>query len=275
MKTLEKFGILVLAAGALFFTSCSETESIDESLALADKSVEFAAICQDSCTFDEELTDADIEGLLLMREEEKLAHDVYMHFYGVYGQQIFLNIANSEQSHMDAVLVLLDGYGIDDSALGGEGEFSNETLAELYAQLIDKGSASLAEALKVGATVEDLDIYDLKGLLSETENTDIIRVYENLLQGSENHMRGFVRNLEALGESYTPQFISVEEFEAILAGSSGQAYGAGGNGYGNGGQRNGQGGSSGYNTADGDCDGTGTSSTKGNQGGRQNGKQGS
>ncbi|WP_321997774.1 DUF2202 domain-containing protein [Draconibacterium orientale] len=242
MKTVEKLGILVLMTVTLLFTSCSETEQIDESLAAADKSVELAGICQDSCTFDEPLTDADIEGLLLMREEEKLAHDVYLHFYGVYGQQLFLNIANSEESHMNAVLALLDGYGIEDPALEGGGEFSNEELGSLYSSLIDQGSAGLVEALKVGATIEDLDIADLQNLLAETENTDIIRVYENLLQGSENHMRGFVRNLKALGETYTPQFISVEEFETILAASNSQGYGAGGQGMGNGRQGYGQGG---------------------------------
>ncbi len=239
----------MVAAGALFFTACSETERIDESLALADKSVELAAICQDSCTFDEDLTDVDIEGLLLMREEEKLAHDVYMHFYGLYGQQLFLNIANSEESHTNAVLTLLEGYGIEDPALEGEGQFANEELGALYNALIEQGSASLTEALKVGATIEDLDIADLQNLLAETENTDIIRVYENLLKGSENHMRGFVRNLQTLGETFSPQHISVEEFEAILAAGNSMGYGAGGQGmgtgrqgYGNGGQGYGQGG---------------------------------
>lgn len=241
MKRIKTITVM-LAAGALFFTACSETENIDESLALADKSVELAAICQDSCTFDEEITTADMEGLLLMREEEKLAHDVYMHLYGIYGQQIFLNIANSEQSHMDAVLVLLDGYGIEDPALDGEGVFSNQTLAELYAQLIDKGSAGLTDALTVGATIEDLDIADLQSWLDKTENSDIIRVYQNLLKGSENHMRGFVRNLVALGENYTPEYISEEEFEAILAASNSQGYGAGGQGNGAGGNGYGQGG---------------------------------
>ncbi|WP_319500644.1 DUF2202 domain-containing protein [uncultured Draconibacterium sp.] len=248
MKRIKAIAIMV-AAGALFFTACSETERIDESLALADKSVELAAICQDSCTFDEDLTDVDIEGLLLMREEEKLAHDVYMHFYGLYGQQLFLNIANSEESHTNAVLTLLEGYGIEDPALEGEGQFANEELGALYNALIEQGSASLTEALKVGATIEDLDIADLQNLLAETENTDIIRVYENLLKGSENHMRGFVRNLQTLGETFSPQHISVEEFEAILAAGNSMGYGAGGQGmgtgrqgYGNGGQGYGQGG---------------------------------
>ena len=249
MKTVEKLGILVLMAGTLLFTSCSETEGIDDSLTFADKSAELTALCQDSCTFDRELSDTDIAGLLLMREEEKLAHDVYMHFYGVYGQQIFLNIANSESSHTSAVLTLLEGYGIVDPALEGEGQFANDQLGALYNSLIEQGSASLTDALKVGATIEDLDIVDLQNLLAETENTDIIRVYENLLKGSENHMRGFVRNLQALSETYSPQYISVEEFEAILAasnsmgyGAGGQGYGNGGKGYGNGGQGNGMGG---------------------------------
>lgn len=242
MKRMKTIAVMVTAV-TLLFTSCSETEQIDESLAAADKSVELAGICQDSCTFYEPLTDADIEGLLLMREEEKLAHDVYMHFYGLYSQQLFLNIANSEQNHTEAVLALVHGYGIEDPALEGEGEFSNEELEALYHSLIDQGSAGLVEALKVGATIEDLDIADLQNLLAETENTDIIRVYENLLQGSENHMRGFVRNLEVLGEDYNPQFISVEEFETILAASNSQGYGAGGQGMGNGRQGYGQGGS--------------------------------
>ena len=249
MKTVEKLGILVLMAGALFFTSCSETEGIDDSLVFTDKSAELTALCQDNCIFDGELSDTDIAGLLLMREEEKLAHDVYMHFFGVYGQQIFLNIANSESNHTSAVLTLLEGYEIVDPALEGEGQFANDQLGALYNSLIEQGSASLTEALKVGATIEDLDIADLQNLLDETANTDIIRVYENLLKGSENHMRGFVRNLQALSETYSPQYISVEEFEAILAasnsmgyGAGGQGYGNGGKGYGNGGQGNGMGG---------------------------------
>jgi len=236
MKTVEKLGILVLMAGTLLFTSCSETEGIDDSLAFVDKSAELTALCQDSCAFDGELSDTDIAGLLLMREEEKLAHDVYMHFYGVYGLQIFLNIANSESSHTSAVLTLLEGYGIVDPALEGEGQFANDQLGALYNSLIEQGSASLTDALKVGATIEDLDIADLQNLLDETANTDIIRVYENLLKGSENHMRGFVRNLQALSETYSPQYISVEEFDAILTASNSMGYGAGGQGYGNGGK---------------------------------------
>ncbi len=49
-----------------------------------------------------ELSQAEIDGLLFTREEEKLARDVYAALDG-YGNP-FVNIRGSEQSHMDAVL---------------------------------------------------------------------------------------------------------------------------------------------------------------------------
>ncbi|QIA06786.1 DUF2202 domain-containing protein [Draconibacterium halophilum] len=267
MKRIKTIVIFVVVAGALFFTSCSETDGADESMVLADKSAAFAASPGDSCTYDGELTEADIEGLLFMREEEKLAHDVYLYFYNMYGEAIFQNIANSEQAHTTAIMSLLEGYGIDDPALDVSGEFVNEGLADLYNQLTEQGAVSLVDALGVGAAIEDLDIKDLQAWLTETTNNDLIRVYGNLLRGSESHMRGFVRNLTVLGSAYENQYISDEDYAAILAGSNTHGNGYGGNG-------NGQGASSGYNNAGGDCDGTGTASTNRNQGGRQNGKKG-
>ncbi|MBK7258215.1 MAG: DUF2202 domain-containing protein [Ignavibacteriae bacterium] len=47
--------------------------------------------------------------------------------------------------------------------------------------------------------------------------TDITCVYQNLERGSRNHMRAFVKNLAAGGASYTPQYISQTEFDAIIA----------------------------------------------------------
>ncbi|MDX8338145.1 DUF2202 domain-containing protein [Draconibacterium sp. IB214405] len=268
MKNVKTILGLVLAAGALFFTSCSQTDEIDESMVLADKSAAFATALGDSCTYDGEITEADVEGLLFMLEEEKLAHDVYLNFYNSYGTAIFQNIANSEQAHMTAVQTLLEGYGIAYTEPGAEGEFENEDLAALYVTLTAQGAASLVDALVVGATIEDLDISDLNQRMGATANADIIRVYGNLKKGSESHMRAFVSNLTALDGEYTNQYISDEDYAAILAGSNSRGNGNGGNG-------NGQGGSNGYNTAGGDCDGTGTATSNGNQGGnRQNGKNG-
>ncbi len=156
--------------------------------------------------------------ILKMREEEKLARDVYQFLYDKYPSlTIFANITSSEQVHMDRVLTLIEKYSLTDPALPNPGEFSDEELQNLYDQLTAAGEVSEVEALKVGATIEDLDIFDLEDCMSRTDNPDILNVFENLDCGSRNHMRAFISNLSLLNETYTPQFISPEEFEAIIS----------------------------------------------------------
>ena len=163
------------------------------------------------------LSQEEYDGLLLMREEEKLARDVYLELSDIWGVRVFSNIAGSEQTHMDAVLTVMETYHMDDPIQDdSRGIFTNPELADLYEQLIEKGSISLTDAFTVGAIIEDLDIKDLRELLSETENADIIRVYENLEKGSENHMRAFIRQIENNRSSYEAQFITAEELAEIL-----------------------------------------------------------
>jgi len=163
------------------------------------------------------LDQAEIDALLFLREEEKLARDVYLYLYDFWGQWIFANIAASEQQHMDAVKKLLDKYGLDDPAEGQlNGVFTNQFLQELYDSLTGQGSESGLQALFAGATIEDMDIVDLQNFLAQTEKADITRVYENLMKGSRNHLRAFVGNIELLGETYQPQYLTQEEFEAIV-----------------------------------------------------------
>ena len=49
-----------------------------------------------------------------MREEEKLARDVYLAMDDLWGLRVFSQISWSEQNHMDAVLAVLDKYGVLD-----------------------------------------------------------------------------------------------------------------------------------------------------------------
>jgi hypothetical protein len=149
-----------------------------------------------------ELSDKEKASLTLMREEEKLARDVYLYLYDIWGAVIFDNIANSEQTHMNAIKILLDRYGIPDPAAGkGPGEFFNSEIQELYDDLIER-SISLIEALKVGVLIEETDIDDLNAGLASTIRKDIKTVYSNLLQGSKNHLKAFVSNLAMLGVVY-------------------------------------------------------------------------
>lgn len=170
------------------------------------------------------LTPAEIAGLTFMREEEKLARDVYLALDDAWNFQVFANIARSEQNHMDAVGTLLARYGLPDPAAGnGAGEFTNPDLQALYDQLVAQGGQSLGDALRVGAAIEEIDIRDLFQQLPAVQHSDIRRVYERLEQGSENHLRAFVSTLERqTGETYEPHYLDQATYDEIIAGTSGQ-----------------------------------------------------
>jgi hypothetical protein len=165
-----------------------------------------------------EANDETVSALLYMREEEKLAQDVYITLYDLWGMQVFNNISRAESQHMSAVLELLAVRGIEDPVVGnGLGEFTDPDLQSLYTALVAKGSQSKTDALIVGATIEDVDIFDLQAALATTTEADVQEVFQNLLRGSENHMRAFVRNLERSGETYEPQYISAATYDSIIA----------------------------------------------------------
>jgi len=171
---------------------------------------------------DTDLSQSELEGIAFMREEEKLARDVYIQLGDTWKMNIFANISRSEDTHMEAVKTLIDLYGFEDPAQdNGVGVFTNQVLQDLHDELMASGSMSLAEALLVGGAIEEIDILDLQKFLGQTANSAVIEVYENLLKGSINHLRAFVRTYEQqTGEKYQPQFLSQEEYEEILSLSS-------------------------------------------------------
>jgi len=201
---------------ALTFVSCKS----DSSLVAADSSQSIEKqLIEDTIgnlpTSD--LSDAEKGGIFFMREEEKLARDVYLHFYDKYGMRIFSNIANAESTHMAALKMLLDKYDLEDPIKNDQiGVFENEKLAGLYTQLTEAGDVSLVEALKVGLTIEDLDIYDLMEYTHDVTSEDINMVYDNLTRGSRNHLRAFYRLTTKNGGTYKAQFITQELFDSIL-----------------------------------------------------------
>ncbi len=157
-------------------------------------------------------------GLVQMREEEKLARDVYAAMYEKWNNLTFELISTSEQRHMDAVKTLLDKYGITDPVVDdARGVFQDSALQELYNTLVAQGNASLEQALLVGATIEDLDIHDLQTLIAATDNEDILVVYQNLAKGSRNHMRHFAAELATFGVTYSAQYLTQDEVDQIIS----------------------------------------------------------
>jgi hypothetical protein len=161
------------------------------------------------------------EDMRFMREEEKLARDVYATLYDYHltkGLTLTVcdNIASSEQRHMEAMKQLLDNYSMADSAVdGGQGtypesclgdacKFNNTDLADLYVKLVADGKVTGLGALLVGGLIEEVDMIDLAEAIANAEGyADIQGVYDNLLCGSGNHLRAFAHNIElATGDSY-------------------------------------------------------------------------
>ncbi len=164
------------------------------------------------------LSEAEKEGILRMREEEKLARDVYITMYEKWNIRTFTTISKAEQTHMDAMKLLIDRYSLEDPVKTDKaGVFTDPKLRKIYNDLVAQGSVSMEAAVKVGSMVEELDIYDLERLMKESDNNDILIAYQNLLKGSRNHLRAFDRQLKRNGASYTAQFLSQKEYDSIAA----------------------------------------------------------
>jgi hypothetical protein len=225
MKTQVKIYGLLLMMNAIGLTSQGCSENLNGS------SPEFAdilsvggdgttsvllnnleAIVSDQLTFE----DKELQTLLHMKEEEKLARDVYTVFYGKWKIPVFSNISKAETTHLNAVIFLLKDYGEDYTKVKEPGVFEDPKFQELYDQLVSKASVSVGESYKAGALIEEMDIKDLTEQLNVVSNENIKLVFENLRKGSRNHLRAFNRRLAFLGQTYEPQYISKEEFSLII-----------------------------------------------------------
>lgn len=174
------------------------------------------------------LTPAETETLLFVREEEKMARDVYLTLYEQWGLLTFQNIAlRSEQQHMDSVKLLIDALGLTDPVVSDVvGDFTNPDIATLYGQLVTRGLISLDEALVVGAYIEEFDINDLQEAIDEamngTNQLAVIQTYTNLMCGSRNHLRAFVGQIESDGDEYVAQVIDQQTVDLITDSSAEQ-----------------------------------------------------
>lgn len=162
------------------------------------------------------LTPAQVGQLVRMREEEKLAHDVYVTLAQSSGLQIFNNIANAESQHMRAVEQLASRYSSPAAANLRVGTFSDPQFQALYNSLVVAGSKSPIAAATVGAKIEEMDIKDLQTLLSQNPPQDVSRVLEHLQRASGQHLRAFTMELKRLGGTYVPEFLSPQEYNSLL-----------------------------------------------------------
>lgn len=172
------------------------------------------------------LTDAEAAEATYMREEEKVARDVYLtlaeHWYPIEGNSavvtVLNNIAASEQTHMESMEAILEKYSLPDPVDEAEtrGVFVNPDLALLYTTLVARGQLTSLDALLVGGVIEETDIHDIQHSIEITKAKDVVKVYENLLCGSRNHLRSFAGQVAQTQGSYVAQVLPQAEVDAII-----------------------------------------------------------
>lgn len=249
-KILTRLSLMSLFATAILTYSCTDDSLSNDmeileqtSLASSTGTVTLLSATEDATTFLTDslpyvfndsisLSDADLISLLKMKEEEKLARDVYTVFNAKWGKLPFKHISKAEDTHLKAVVSLLKLYNLPDTIIAEAGEFSDSKVQALYDQMVLKGDSSIINALSIGALIEEMDIVDIKAIISLTSNTNLLIVLENLLSGSRNHLRAFDKQLNYLGIKYTPVYLSVEEYNKIVTtdNEKGKSYKKGNNG---------------------------------------------
>lgn len=233
-KIFTTLSIMSLFATAILTSSCNDDflsndmEMLEEtSLASSTGTVTLLSATEDAttfltdslpCVFNDSisLSDADLASLLKMKEEEKLARDVYAAFNAKWGKQPFKHISKAEDTHLKAVVSLLKLYNSQDTIIAEAGKFSDIKIQALYDEMVLKGDSSLINALSISALIEEMDIADIKSILSSTTNTNLLIVLENLLSGSRNHLRAFDKQLNYLGIKYIPVYLTIEEYNKIV-----------------------------------------------------------
>lgn len=150
--------------------------------------------------------------------KSKVARDVYSALAEKWQLGPHSNIRHAEQRHMDAMLHLVTRYGIEDPVQTDEpGKFQDAELQKIYDSLLERGSRSAQDALRVGCDVEQLDIHDLRRFLETNQKDDIRRVFEAQIRASRNHLRAFNRGLVAqTGSGCEATYLHAGELSEIV-----------------------------------------------------------
>lgn len=148
---------------------------------------------KNSFKVEQSLTQKEIDRLVLQYEDEYAAIWIYNYFYELYELQVFKNIADSEQKHLNAIIELMNAYDLETPT-----ELSPEFLEEV-SHLRAMWEWSLKEALEAWVLFEIRDIEDIAYTISISQNEDIRKVMLNIWGGSFNHLRWFLTNLEKQG----------------------------------------------------------------------------
>lgn len=137
----------------------------------------------------ERLSDAEVADLVAALDDEYMARATYAKVIADFGDvRPFINIVEAEGRHAEALIGLFRYYGVPVPTDTWPGRVAHYT--------------SLREACEAGvaAEVENAELYDR--LLTGTDKADILAVYRNLQEASqERHLPAFRRCVERGGST--------------------------------------------------------------------------
>ncbi|MBN2055412.1 DUF2202 domain-containing protein [bacterium] len=215
MKKMVRIGMVLALAGS---AAAPLLHAADQQVQPVDQSKQSPPARRSRAVAGHELTAEEREALLYMRQEEKVAADVYAELAAAWKSPLFNNILRSETRHKEALKILLDKHGLEDPIAGLEpGKFSDRALSKVYKKAVERGRKSLVEGLQAGAGIEELDILDLRRLLPKVSNKELSNTFQQLRRASANHLRAFVRMLARHGVTYEPQHMDKHDFDSLMS----------------------------------------------------------
>jgi|GEM_PF-6267520 len=164
----------------------------------------------------EDISAVEETALLKAWQDQKISRDLYQAFNEIWPSRIYENLLSDARYHMDFLHILLGKFGIP-VPQDIPGLFTDQEAQNLFDLLLDAGNVSAVEAFGQGAAIEDMIIDNLQIVLTQTDNLEIRLIYQNLLKSARNHLRLFANELSRAGIDYNPQYVSYDDFAAIIA----------------------------------------------------------
>jgi len=144
-----------------------------------------------------------------------LTKDVNTTFYEVWQVPIFEELANTESR----VITILTGtmkvmkLPVETTFLHQIGTYNHRGLQKLNDRLVLAGSNAKAEALVASAELEEHQILFLENALENTEDLDVILLYDRIRSISKDNLRDIVAELQKEGITYRPIVMSDKYFD--------------------------------------------------------------
>lgn len=285
MKTINFLKITLFSLFALTIVSCNNSDEFDNGaneplavLKVAQEDGVSSFVTPNICpvlNVTDPLTADEIEFLFAMREDEKMAKDLYTAFGAQYPTAVqFSRIATAEATHVAAIETMLTYYEVSFPALTPAGVFADAEKQAQYDAFLAQGT-TIQGAFEVMALLEEENIAAYKAVEATATNANIKLILANMVRASSNHLKAAVRQLTILGITYTPTHLDQATFDEVISSAFaqgnmyGQQMGKGNRGGNTNSQKGNMGqGNKGNVNGSGICTGTNNGSSPGMNGGQ-------